>query len=269
VLILAYHRVNREVRDGLSVSPFTLEEQLRYLVKSGWQTLVLDDHVDDLGSLRHSRSFAVTFDDGYQDNYIHAAPVLEELGIRATVYLVSSYIDSATPFPWVRPHTPSGGYDAEDLHMTGHQLEDAMSRGVFTYGSHTMTHPRLSALGADRATEEIAGSKAALESRIGVEMKTFCYPAGDFNDETRQIVASAGYRAAVVTPNRAIPETDLTLHRVGIYSHITPKLFRVKISRAVRSAAGSATYWRLRRSLSARKTRSTERVDAAEPGDAR
>ncbi|HEY6634600.1 MAG TPA: polysaccharide deacetylase family protein [Acidimicrobiia bacterium] len=268
-MILAYHRVNREVRDGLSVSPSTLDDQLRHLVDAGWRNVVLDEHVDDLGPLRDSRSFAVTFDDGYQDNYIHAAPILEELGVRATVYLVSSYIDSGTPFPWVRPHTSSGHYDAEDLHLRSDQLEDAMSRGVFTYGSHTMTHPRLSALGADRATEEIAGSKEALQSRIGGEIKTFCYPAGDFNDETREIVASAGYRAAVVTPNRAIPETDLTLHRVGIYSHITPNLFRVKISRAVRSAAGSATYWRLRRSLSARKTRSTDRVEAAGPGDAR
>lgn len=246
MLILAYHRVNPEVRDGLSVSPATMREHLTALLRRGWSNVVLDEVVGDQPSSLPNKSFAVTLDDGYQDNYFHAAPLLTDLGIRATVYLVSSMIDSDLPFPWLKlPHPDQ--FDELDLHMTTAQLEEA--RSVFTYGSHTVSHPMLSELGRDEALHEIASSKRDLESRLGYEMKTFCYPAGNFNAETIELVRETGYRAAVVTPNRHIPETMHTLHRVGIYSHITPTLFAVKTSRSFEIAQRSRLFWETRSRL--------------------
>ena len=202
---------------------------------------------EELGNDPHdlpAKTFAVTFDDGYQDNFIHAAPVLEGLAVRATVYLVSSMIDSDEPYPWL--NLAPGDFDDLDLHMTTDQLQSARERGVFTYGSHTLTHPMLSELDRDRAFSEIHRSKLDLEGRLGIEVSTFCYPAGNFNDETVALVGEAGYRAAVVTPNRYIRETMLTLHRVGIYSHITPSLFSVKTSSMFERAQRSSLFWSAR-----------------------
>lgn len=249
MLILAYHRVNPEVRDGLSVAPSTLRQHLETLISRGWSNAVLEEEIGSEPAALPRNTFAVTFDDGYQDNFVHALPVLQDLGVRATVYLVSDMIDSPEPFPWLKLAS-SRDFDHLDLHMTTAQLETAAAKGVFTYGSHTATHPMLSELDRDAATEEIAASKADLEHRLGVDITTFCYPAGNFTDETVEIVAAAGFEAAVVTPNRYIPETMHTLHRVGIYSHITPRLFSIKISRWFGRAQKTKVFWDLRARVS-------------------
>ena len=246
MLILAYHRVNPEVRDGLSVGPGTLREHLETLLNRGWSNVLLEEETADgpPGSREQGKSFAITFDDGYQDNFVHAAPILEDLGLRATVYLVSSMIDSDEPYPWL--NLAPGEFDDLDLHMTTEQLNSAMGRGLFTYGSHSLTHPMLSELDGEAASVEIHRSKHDLEDHLGIDVSTFCYPAGNFSDETVRLVKEAGYRAAVVTPNRYIPETMLTLHRVGIYSHITPSLFSLKTSRTFERAQRTRLFWSLR-----------------------
>lgn len=244
MLILAYHRVNPEVRDGLSVSADTLRQNIQWLLDRGWSNFVVDEWANGDAEVG-SRSFAITFDDGYQDNIIHAAPVLEDLGVRATVYLVSSMIDVSEPFPWLEPGPE--GFDALDFHMTTSQLEQGLESGTFVYGSHTQTHPLLSSIPIEQAASEIRLSKSELESALGIAIHTFCYPAGDFNTEVQDLVESTGYRAAVVTPNRIIPETPFSLHRVGIYSHITPRLFAVKTARLTRTAQTSKMFWSLRR----------------------
>ena len=253
MLILAYHRVNPEVRDGLSIPPVVFREQLITLLDRGLSNVVLDEAMASPVTSEHRHDFAITFDDGYQDNYLHAAPILDELGLRATVYVVSSMIDSDDPYPWLKP-SQSGSYDREDLHMTSSQLEDGMGRGLFTLGSHTVSHPLLSRLDIGSAQDEISLSKSDLERHFGVEVQTFCYPAGDLNSEIVDIVQSAGYRAAVVTPNRYIPETNLTLHRVGIYSHVTPALFNKKTSRWFARAQRSKIFWRMRGRLPRRRS---------------
>jgi peptidoglycan/xylan/chitin deacetylase (PgdA/CDA1 family) len=252
VLILAYHRVNPEVRDGLSVSPSTLRQHLTTLLDRGLTNVVLEDVIGADPDSLPQRAFAVTFDDGYRDNLVYAAPVLEDLGLRCTVYLVSSMIDSDIPFPWLK-YGERGGFDDLDLHMTTAQIEKGMEDGLFTYGSHTVSHPMLSDLDEDAARLEIRSSKSDLEQRFGIDITTFCYPAGNFNDKTLQLVEEAGYRAAVVTPNRYIPESMHTLHRVGIYSHITPRLFSLKTSRLFDRAQKSKAFWDARARLDRRR----------------
>lgn len=248
MLILAYHRVNPEIRDGLSISPAMLRDQMANLLQRGWVNVLLEETIGSATPRFEEKTFALTFDDGYQDNYFHAAPVLEDLGLRATVYVVNSMIDSDKPFPWLQLGA-SDSHEPEDLHMTTDQLLDAKVRGVFEYGSHTLTHPLLSTLTSEEAWREISESKTALESRLGDPVTTFCYPAGDFRDETVAMVREAGYRAAVVTPNRLIPETMFTLHRVGVYSHITPLLFRIKTHPVFARAQHRPAFWRLRQAM--------------------
>jgi peptidoglycan/xylan/chitin deacetylase (PgdA/CDA1 family) len=104
----------------------------------------------------------------------------------------------------------------------------------------------LSELDRAAAMDEIRSSKLDLEARLGVDVTTFCYPAGNFNQETVDLVRTVGYQAAVVTPNRTITETMHTLHRVGIYSHITPTLFSIKTSRLFATAQRNRLFWDLR-----------------------
>jgi peptidoglycan/xylan/chitin deacetylase (PgdA/CDA1 family) len=76
-------------------------------------------------------------------------------------------------------------------------------------GAHTRTHPALTKIPADRAREEISGSKKILEDRFGVEVKHFCYPYGKVSPAVRDMVAEAGYETAVTTePGVWTEETD-------------------------------------------------------------
>lgn len=256
MLILAYHRVNPEIRDGLSVSPQMLQRQLAHLLANGWHNVLLDEVIATSTESSRDRSFAITFDDGYQDNYFHAVPVLEGLGLRATVFLIAGQIDSPRPFPWLRI-TPSDSYDPEDLHMTTNQIRELLDRGTIAFGSHTMTHPLLSELDREVARGEIESSKHVLEDRFGIGVKTFCYPAGNFNAETVELVQQAGYLAAVVTPNRFIEETDYAMHRIGVYSNMTPTLFRVKTHPAFARLQKTRPFWAMRHRFDPRHRRRT------------
>ncbi len=189
---------------------------------------------------------AITFDDGYRDNYTHAFPVLERLGLRATVYVSTAYVETGDCFPWVMRNTNGREPHDDDRPLTWDHLHEMLRSGVFTVGSHTLTHPLLSGLDRASAHREICESKRVLESQLGVPVPTFCYPAGDFNRETIQLVDQSGYAAAVVTPNRFILETPLTLHRVGIYRNTTPLLFKVKTHRLVARAQKTRFTWRLK-----------------------
>ncbi|MGO9500640.1 MAG: glycosyltransferase [Streptosporangiaceae bacterium] len=66
----------------------------------------------------------------------------------------------------------------------------------FEIGAHTMTHPHLSRLDAATAQREIVASKEALELITGKPLRSFCYPYGDYNRETKRFVQEAGFSSA-------------------------------------------------------------------------
>src|SRR5690242_2083864 len=94
MLILAYHRVQPSPTDTLSVSSPNFERQLHWLRLTGWRPA----SASGLDSDR--RAFAVTFDDGYQDNHEYAVPILRRLDIPATFFISTGFVDAKHVFPW-------------------------------------------------------------------------------------------------------------------------------------------------------------------------
>jgi peptidoglycan/xylan/chitin deacetylase (PgdA/CDA1 family) len=75
-----------------------------------------------------------------------------------------------------------------------------MQRGGMEIGSHSLTHPVLSQVGPDELRQQISGSKATLETRLGCEVNAFSYPAGEavaVTSEVTEQVRAAGYRFGV------------------------------------------------------------------------
>ena len=91
----------------------------------------------------------------------------------------------------------------------------------FEIGAHTMTHPHLTKVPLDAARDEILGSKKHLERVTGKEVKSFCYPAGYYNDDIREIVKDAGFTAArtVQQGSRRIQDPLLMPTTVHAYNH--------------------------------------------------
>jgi peptidoglycan/xylan/chitin deacetylase (PgdA/CDA1 family) len=229
-LILAYHSVCDEREDGLAVRTADFRRQMHYLAERGYRSVRLSD----LSDARIEKAVAITFDDGYSDNFTHAMPILQELGFVATVFVVADMIDSPEPFWWDAPkiRTDAARQLFQPLSWERVRL---MADAGFEIGSHTCTHPDgFAELSPEARWKELAQSKDTIERHLGETVRSFSYPRGSVDRETIRLVERAGYEYGVVTPPRSgIPRTKYTLRRAGIYRNNGDLVFRLKTSATV------------------------------------
>jgi len=187
--ILSYHRVNEDIREYTCISPENFNEQMDYLARTGYTTLRLEDFMAHLDRPRDSnwhligghplntpRPITLTFDDGFEDIYRYAYPVMKRHGFFGTVFCVAEKV-------------------GEKDYLNQAQIEE-MSRDGFEFGSHTLTHANLKNAGRDEKWREIVESKAVLEEMLRRPVNFFCYPYGEYDKEAVEFVAMAGYRGA-------------------------------------------------------------------------
>lgn len=235
-IVLAYHRILPEAvaieRGVLAVTTEQFERQIRFFVNKGWRALTLAELYTEFikkGSVPQ-RIFIVTFDDGYRDNYYHAFPILKKYKIPATVFLVTSLLDGSRDLYFANTPRPYSQSDI-DYALTKGQIVEMGAAGI-EFGSHTISHPRLTQISFEKAVKEIKGSKEWLEEYLGKEIVSFCYPYGDLNEEIIDVVEKSHYRIAVVTPPRSkIPASRFAVRRTGVYRNDTFLRFRLKCSR--------------------------------------
>lgn len=100
-IVLLYHRIANLKQDpwGLAVQPNNFAEQLQVIRETG-VTSLKDAQPSVLRPLAPKRSVAVTFDDGYSDNYHYALPLLEKFEVPATLFITTGYIGKSVPFWW-------------------------------------------------------------------------------------------------------------------------------------------------------------------------
>ena len=92
--ILMYHMISAIQRGqrfrGLRVAPDMFERQVSWLAEDGWTFITMSQLTDRYDALPE-KSVALTFDDGFRDNYTHAFPVLRKYGACATLYGARTY----------------------------------------------------------------------------------------------------------------------------------------------------------------------------------
>ena len=221
-LILMYHRVATAEADPLElcVAPERFREQLELLGSLG-EIVPLETLVRDRRG--HGLKVALTFDDGYADNALAAAPLLAAEDASATVFVVAGAVGSARPFWWDRlaaliydgdgtaywsawerlRKLPADRIEQELESLeavhgaakvdVGSQpvSEDellSLARGPVEIGGHTVSHPSLPALPEASRRVEIATGRKRLESLIGRPIATFAYPYGDYDVATVRLV---------------------------------------------------------------------------------
>lgn len=216
VPVLMHHHVS-PVEGMITVSPANFEHQLKWLRDRNYHALSCDEFAGHLeGRPVPPRSILITFDDGYLDNWVYAYPLMKRYGFRGVIFLVTSWIGDGPPRPHFGqeglPLTPSHR-DCEDLIQQGSadqamlrwsEIEAMRADGVFEFHSHTHTHTRWD-LGPDKANknahmaEELAGSRAVLQERLGEVSPHFCWPQGYFDDDYVRIAQGAGFRYLYTT----------------------------------------------------------------------
>ena len=217
VPILKYHRVGPFKGDHVpTVSAEAFERQLAFLVRHRYRVLSLDELIGFLerGERIPRRSVVITFDDGYEETYTVAWPLLQHVGFPMTVFVTPGEIGLPGFATWDQV------------------LE--MSRDAVTIGSHTMHHSYVPLMGEEQLTEELVGSKRLLEERIGQTVGYLSYPVGGFTPQAQAIAKQAGYRAACTTNRAAASATAIdryALRRIKITERDAhPFLFWFKLS---------------------------------------
>lgn len=186
VPILVYHDVAPRESERLvasrefNVTPTTFEAQMRYLHDQGYRVISLGALVEALEQRCSvpARTVVITFDDGRENQYRHAFPVLKRYGFTATFF----------PFTHAMNRNPR--------YLTWEQLRE-MQRAGMTIGSHAHLHPRM-----DKITDpaimrrETAGSREILQQRLESGAEFFAYPFGAMSAQAEAALRAAGFRAA-------------------------------------------------------------------------
>lgn len=190
-IVVAFHRVEDAAgTDGLTVSVRAFELYCRFFARH-FTVVPLSAIVDGLerGASLHGQ-LAITFDDGYRDNFENAAALLDRFGLPATFFVVSDWIGTDVVPWWDRERGGPRPW------MSWDEVRRLRRRG-FEIGAHTRTHVDLGAVPESVARHEIAGARRRLEDGIGDSVDLFAYPYGrraNLTEANRRLVRDAGFR---------------------------------------------------------------------------
>lgn len=211
VPVLYYHSVDPSEANEVIISPEKLREELTFIKDSGYTTLTmseLNDYILNNAPIPE-KSIVITFDDGYADNYANAFPILKELDMKATIFVISNFTDK-------------DGY-----YMTSQQIKEMSDYGI-DIQSHTASHAHLNQLTYEEQLNELKTSKEKLESITEKPVISIAYPFGDYDDNTILASKEAGYSLSFNTNRGLSDRTDnpLSLNRIYVSSLYSIEQFK-------------------------------------------
>jgi peptidoglycan/xylan/chitin deacetylase (PgdA/CDA1 family) len=213
-LVLCYHGVSPTWPAATTVKAEHLAAQLQALLRRGWRAATL---VDALTAPDADRTMVVTFDDAHQSVMDLAAPILDRLGVPATVFVPTDYADTDRLMAWDGYDMWVGTAHEQELRcLSWDRLRELAGRG-WEIASHTCSHPRLTTVGDEQLATELERSRQICEERMGVPCRSIAYPYGDHDDRVVRAARDAGYMLGVTAPTRASAALPLAWPRVAVY----------------------------------------------------
>jgi len=215
VPVLMYHSIGVEKGNPIRMPKEQFETEMKYIKDSGYTTLTLKELYDYFENKVPvpEKSIVITLDDGYEDNYTEAFPILKKYDLKATIFVVTSTIDK-------NPNC-----------LTSEQLKELDKTGI-EIESHTLTHRDLDSLSYNDQYKELNDSKSFLENLLGRSIDYLAYPTGKYNENTVKAAKAAGYKMAFTTNGRWSDKSDgiLTLDRVYISTFHSMSVFKDRLT---------------------------------------
>lgn len=199
VPILMYHHVGElppdadAVRKSLTVSQDRFEEQMKFLAEQGYTTIHIAALVNHFqtGAPLPEKPILLTFDDGYDDNYVNVFPTLKDHGFVGTFFIIGAPTDYGSP-----------GY------LRWEQILEMYENGM-EIGNHSLTH-RYN-LGTTRNSTqdgEIKNAHKLMVDHLPNWTPIFSYPSGSYNQYSLNLLKDLGYVAAVTTKQGTSQSSD-------------------------------------------------------------
>jgi peptidoglycan/xylan/chitin deacetylase (PgdA/CDA1 family) len=177
LVVLTYHQVRES-----QVAAF--ERQLDAMAAAG--RLVFPDAVPPRSA--KGRFIAVTFDDGLEEAFKVAVPILTRKRVCSAWFLITGYLGRTAG--WIRENTHRN-FGARLAPVAEAQHLDP---SLFKIGTHTVTHRRLSGLSPEESVREIGQARRDLEEALGVSVDLLAFPYGAYGQQTLSHCQEAGYR---------------------------------------------------------------------------
>ena len=193
VPILLYHSIAEKVSPRYSkwaVNPTLFAEHMDYLQKEAYSAFTVSQLVQMTHTLARlpAKVVVITFDDGLDDFYTSAFPVLHQYCLPATLYITTGYVGGVSN--WLKDLD-----EGNRPMMSWSQIAELSDQGI-ECGAHSHKHLELDVLSLNHARREIIDSKAILEEKLEQPVTTFAYPYGYNSPQVRQIVKQANFTSA-------------------------------------------------------------------------
>lgn len=201
--VLMYHMISEHLPkkqskfNRLRVKPKEFEKQLIWLKQNGFKSFTLSELVQ-LENIPE-KSVVLTFDDGYEDNFINAFPFLQKYGFKATIYIVLNRFENN----WATDKDldkASSELNREKM-LSNEQIKTMLESGLIEIGSHTLDHVNLPKLNKEEKERQLIESKKQIEEIFDIKCDSFAYPFGFYDKDSVVIVENAGYSNATTTVN--------------------------------------------------------------------
>lgn len=224
--VLMYHSISEHIKNEKHnkwrVKPQDFEKQMNWFYKNNWKSFTISE-LSNLDKIPE-KSFVITFDDGFEDNFTNAFPILKKYNFKATIYLV--------------PNQKTNHWEEKNTSVLSNllnekQILEMQNSGLIEFGSHTLSHVNLSKIDDFQLEKELVESKKEIEKITKKKCEAFAYPYGKFDDKIVQAVKDAGYKNATVVKRGLFEQNDdvFTIKRVGILGTESFFDFLLKISR--------------------------------------
>ena len=193
---LMYHEVSDDIfspSEELFVSPADFERQLIALNERGIGTVFASETPTADGT------FAVlTFDDGYEGIYKNVFPLLKKYNAHATVFLITSKF-------------------GEEHHLTEDEVREMAASGLVEFGSHTVTHRRLTELDDEETAYELRESARIISGLTGRPVTSLAYPNGAYDERVITAARKLGYTVGYTIDSTHGKKDELALSRYTVW----------------------------------------------------
>ncbi len=242
ILVLCYHAVSDTWRAPLSVTPAALDQQLATLVARGYEGRRFTDAMTEEPT---QPTLVVTFDDGYRSVLEQAKPILDRHGLPGTLFVPTDWPADPRPMRWPGiDRWLKGPFEGELSQLRWDEIRELTAAG-WEIGSHTCSHPHLTALPDEDLARELTISRSQIEDQLQAPCTSIAYPYGDVDDRVESATRNAGYLAAAALPHVMYQGRALRWPRTALYHGDTPSRARLKVSPTVRRLRASEPMKRL------------------------
>ncbi len=211
--IFMYHMITDDTpknpnSEYLYVSPENFDMQLKKMHDSGYKTITFDELSKSIEKdfKLPDKSFIITFDDGYLNNYTEAFPILKKYDYTAYIGITSKVI---------------GDPDIYELEYFNYdQAKEMLESGVIKFTNHTYSHKDLSKLSEEEILFQITKSREDIYNNLGVYTDVLTLPFGYTSQRVQKIIKDEGYKVSMRTTGKIKPvktkEDLLALYRITI-----------------------------------------------------